>query len=66
MKPFKVTITHYTKSQIASIQYGEDPASYNYLLYSNGQGNPQGFALELIRLIGVGAIIEIETLEFKL
>ena len=62
MKPFKVTITHYTKSQIASIQYGEDPASYNYELYSNAQG----FALELIRLIGVGAIIEIETLEFKL
>ena len=66
MKTFKVTITHYTKSEIASIQYGEDPASYNYLLYSNAQGNAQGFALELIRLIGQGATIEIETLEFKL
>ena len=62
MKPFKVEITHYTKSQIASIQYGNDPASYNYELYNNANG----FALELIRLIGVGAIIEIETLEFKL
>jgi len=62
MKPFKVTITHYTKSEIASIQYEQDPASFNYELYSNAQG----FALELIRLIKNGAIIEIETLEFKL
>ena len=62
MKPFKVEITHYTKSQIASIQYGNDPASYNYELYNNANG----FALELMRLIEKGAIITIETLEFKL
>ena len=62
MKKQKVTITHYTKSEIASIQYGDDPASYNYELYTNANG----FALELMRLIKQGAIITIEILEFKL
>jgi hypothetical protein len=57
----KVTITHYTKSVIASIQYDNDPASYNYDLDTNAKG----FALEVIRLIKEGAIIEVETLEFK-
>ena len=55
----KVTITHYTKSVIASIQYDNDPTSFNYDL----DDNAKGFALELIRLIKQGAIIELETLE---
>ena len=58
----EVKITNYTRSQIASIQYGNDPASYNYELYTNANG----FALELMRLIEQGAIITIDTLEFKL
>jgi hypothetical protein len=57
----KVTITHYTKSVIASIQY-DNPTSYNYDLDTNAKG----FALEVMRLIKQGAIIEVETLEFKL
>lgn len=56
----KVKITHYTKSVIASIQYDNDPSSYNYDLDNT---NAKVFALELIRLIKQGAIIEIETLE---
>ena len=55
----KVKITHYTKSNIGSVQYGNDPSSFNYEL----DDNAKGFALELIRLIKQGAIIEIETLE---
>ena len=62
MKKMEVKITNYTRSQIASIQYGNDPASYNYELYTNANG----FALELMRLIEQGAIITIDTLEFKL
>jgi hypothetical protein len=58
----KVTITHYTKSVIASIQYDNDPSSYNYDLDTNAKA----FALEVVRLIKQGAIIEVETLEFKL
>ena len=55
----KVKITHYTKSNIGSVQYGNDPSSYNYDLDTNAKV----FALELIRLIKQGAIIELETLE---
>ena len=55
----KVKITHYTKSVIASIQYGNDPSSFNYDLDTNAKG----FALEVIRLIKQGSNIEIETLE---
>ena len=62
MKPFKVQITNYTKSVIESIQYEDNPASYNYDLDTNAKG----CALELMRLIEQGATIEIETLEFKL
>jgi hypothetical protein len=57
----KVTITHYTKSVIASIQHDNDPSSYNYDLDTNAKG----FSLEVIRLIAQDAIIEVETLEFK-
>ena len=62
MKPLKVKITHYTRSEIASIQYGNDPADYNYDLDTDAKK----FAFELMRLIKQGATIEIETLEFKL
>ena len=58
----KVKITHYTKSVIASIQFDNNPSSYNYDLDTNAKG----FALEVMRLIKQGAIIEVETLEFKL
>lgn len=58
----KVKITHYTKSVIASIQFDNNPSCYNYDLDTNAKG----FALEVMRLIERGAIIEIETLEFKL
>jgi hypothetical protein len=61
MKPQKVTITHYTKSVIASIQYGEAPTSYNYDL----DDSSKLFALELMRLIEQGAIIKIEKLDYK-
>lgn len=61
MKNFKVKVTHYEKSKIASIQYGEDPASYNYDLDENAKG----FDLELKRLIRQGAIIIIEHLDIK-
>jgi hypothetical protein len=56
----KVKITHYTKSNIGSIQYGNDPSSFNYEL----DDNAKGFSLEIIRLIKQGASIEVETLEF--
>ena len=61
MKPMKVTITYYTKSVIASIQYGEDPTDFNYDLDTNAKG----FALELMRIIEQGAIITIEKLDYK-
>ena len=62
MKPLKVKITNYTKQLAVSIQYGNDPADYNYDLDTNAKK----FAFELMRLIKQGATIEIETLEFKL
>ena len=58
----EVKITNYTRSVVASIQYGNDPASYNYDLDTDAKK----FALELIRIIEQGAIITIDTLEFKL
>jgi hypothetical protein len=61
MKPQKVTITHYTKSVIASIQYGEQFTSYNYDL----DDSSKLFALELMRLIEQGAVITIEKLDYK-
>ena len=57
----EVTITHYTKSVIASIQYGNDPTDFNYDLDTNAKG----FALELMRIIELGATIKIEKLEYK-
>lgn len=62
MKPQKVRITHYTRSVIASIQYGEDPGNFIYDLDTNAKG----FALEVIRLIEIGSIITIEKQDFKL
>ena len=61
MNPNKVTITHYWKSVIASIQYGESPTSYNYDLDTDAKL----FALEVIRLIEQGAIITIDKDEYK-
>ena len=58
----QVTITHYTKSVIASIQYGEDPGNFIYDLDTNAIG----FALEVIRLIEIGSIITIDKQDFKL
>ena len=58
----KVKITHYTKSVIASIQYGEDPGDFIYDLDTNAKG----FALELMRIIEIGATIKVEKQDFKL
>jgi hypothetical protein len=62
MKKMEVKITNYTRSVVASIQYGNDPTDYNYDLDTDAKK----FALELIRIIEQGAIITIDTLEFKL
>jgi len=62
MKPMQVTITHYTKSVIASIQYGEDPGNFIYDLDTNAKG----FVLELMRIIELGATIKVEKQDFKL
>lgn len=57
----KVTVTHYTKSVIASIKVDGDPATKSYDLDENAKG----FSLRLIRLIELGANITIITEEFK-
>lgn len=57
----QVKITHYTKSVIASIQYGNDPIDFNYDLDTNAKG----FALEVMRIIEQGAIITMEKVDYK-
>ena len=51
----KVTITKYTKSEIAAIQYGDEPTTYNYMF------NTRKLADELIRLIELDADITVIT-----
>lgn len=58
----KVTITKYTKSEIASIQYGEDPTTRTYNFNDITISN--SFADELIRLIELKAEITVITKEF--
>ena len=62
MKQMKVKITYYTRSVIASIQYDNDPGSFNYDLDTDAKL----FALELMRIIRLNAIITIEKEEYKL
>ena len=62
MGTIKVKITHYTRSETASIQYGNDPSDYHYDLDTDAKK----FALELMRLIEQDAIITIEKMDFKL
>ena len=45
----KVTITKYTKSEITSIQYGDDPTSYNYIFNQEDITISNAFSDELIR-----------------
>jgi hypothetical protein len=61
METMQVKITHYTKSVIASIQYGNDPIDFNYDLDTNAKG----FALEVMRIIEQGAIITMEKVDYK-
>lgn len=61
----KVTITKYTKSEIASIQYGDDPTSYNYIFNPGDITTSNAFADELIRLIELEANITVITKEYK-
>ena len=58
----KVTITKYTKSEIASIQYGEDPTTWTYNLNDITISN--SFADALLRLIKLKAEITVITKEF--
>ena len=61
----KVTITKYTKSEIASIQYGDDPTSYNYIFNPEDITISNAFADELIRLTELEADITVITKEYK-
>ena len=61
----KVTITKYTRSEIASIQYGDDPTSYNYTFNPVDITTSNAFADELIRLIELEADITVITTEYK-
>lgn len=58
----KVTITKYTKSETASIQYGDAPTTWTYNFNDITISN--SFADELIRLIELKADITIITKEF--
>ena len=59
----KVTITKYTKSETASIQYGDDPTTYNYNMEDATISN--SFADALIRLIELKADITVITKDYK-
>ena len=58
----KVTVTKYTKSEIASIQYGDDPTTWTYNFNDITISN--SFADALLRLIKLDADITVITKEF--
>lgn len=60
----KVTITKYTKSETASIQYGDDPTTYNYIFNMEDATISNSFADALLRLIKLKAEITVITKEF--
>ena len=65
MNKLNIKITKYTKSQIASIQYGDDPTNSLYDISAYNYFGLNEFLDELMRLIEIKADITIINKEYK-